>query len=90
MRALWAKFTDPQGAVLRQLSERGDSGGLALVKGSHRVLNRFSIYLLLSRLEDKGLVDSRYEGGIHTDGQIRRRLFRITELGKQALAGTTQ
>lgn len=79
-------LTGPQGAVMRQLSDSGDMGALELVKGSDSVLGGGSIYTLLRRMVSKGLVRSQYMGRAETGGQIRRRVFCITDLGTQALA----
>lgn len=86
MRAMYARFMDRKGAVLRQLSDSGELVGLALVKGSDSVLTRMTIYTLLAQMEDKGLISSRYMDGFATAGKVRRRVYCITDVGREVLA----
>jgi DNA-binding PadR family transcriptional regulator len=48
-------------------------------------LSRGSIYITLDRLEQKGLVESRFGDPISEPGGKARRLFRISPAGKSAL-----
>lgn len=72
--------------VMRMLIARGDSYGLDLVNASEGKLKRGTIYVLLDRMEDKGLIESWTED-CPTDGYvgIPRRRYRLTGAGIRAL-----
>ena len=72
--------------VLRLLRDAPSSGmyGLELVGQSDGSLGRASIYVILSRMEDKGLVKSRTPQSDGHPGLPRPR-YRITALGQRAL-----
>jgi PadR family transcriptional regulator, regulatory protein PadR len=60
--------------------------GLELVRESGGKVARGSVYVLLDRLEEKGLVESRQEEKEpHVPG-IARRLYKVTGHGKLVLA----
>ena len=62
--------------------------GLEMVKASSKLV-RGTIYVLLSRMEDKGYVSSRQERE-ETQAGMPRRLYSITGLGQRALNAARQ
>jgi len=64
----------------------GETYGLDLVKRSNGAVGRGTVYVLLDRMEDKGLIESREEEA-PTDGYvgIPRRLYKPTGAGVRAL-----
>jgi transcriptional regulator len=50
-------------------------------------LGEGTLYPLLYKLEDKGLIKGKWESG---DGQRRRRVYRITARGRRNLAARTE
>lgn len=67
--------------VLEVLVEAGDElHGFALAKAAHRPTG--SVYLILSRLEEAGWVESHWEQeNDHNEGRPRRRFYRLTPDG---------
>jgi|SRR3954465_11296294 DNA-binding PadR family transcriptional regulator len=84
-RVRWPSATEAQ--VLRLLISSGESYGLELVKASDGALKRGTVYVLLDRMEDKGLIESREEEEPATDGYvgIPRRLYKAKGAGVRAL-----
>jgi DNA-binding PadR family transcriptional regulator len=73
--------------VLRLLHDAPSSGemyGLEMVEKSRESLRRGSVYVVLSRMEEKGLVKSRTPQSDGHPGLPRPR-YRITALGQRAL-----
>jgi len=70
--------------VLKQLVTK-EKYGLELVAGSDGVLARNAIYVVLGRMEDKGLVDGREESAPAGAQGPPRRLYKVTGLGQRAL-----
>jgi DNA-binding PadR family transcriptional regulator len=66
-------------------TEPGGQYGLELVNNSDGKLKRGSVYVLLSRLEDKGYVKAKEEAPPAGTGGMPRRLYRITGLGQKVL-----
>jgi DNA-binding PadR family transcriptional regulator len=66
-----------EAVALRLLSGAEEMGGLEMVKASDGKLSRGFVYVMLTQLEDRGLVESR-EDGTGTG----RRLYRITDAGR--------
>ena len=50
-----------------------------------RRVSRGSVYITLDRLEDKGLLESRFEGASPSRGGRPKRLFRVTAAGVKAV-----
>ena len=71
--------------VLTQLIER-EKYGLALVADSEGVLSRNAIYVLLGRMEDKGLIEGREEATPPGASGPPRRVYRVTGHGQRVLA----
>lgn len=57
--------------------------GLEMVGESKGQLSRGTIYVTLSRMEDKGYVQSRSEESDHPMSGIPRRLYRVTGYGQK-------
>lgn len=70
--------------VLEVLVEAGDElHGFALAKAARRPTG--SVYLILSRLEEAGWVESHWEQeNDHSEGRPRRRLYHLTPDGLAA------
>ena len=62
-------------AIQREISERGN-----------RSLTISTVHSVLSRLEDKGYLNSRYDGATSARGGRRKHLFRVTVAGEKVLA----
>jgi DNA-binding PadR family transcriptional regulator len=62
----------------------GEMYGLELVRKSEGRLKRGTVYVMLGRMEDKGLVESRVEDSTPDQVGIPRRLYRPTGLGVRA------
>jgi DNA-binding PadR family transcriptional regulator len=78
--------SETEAEILRLLIGRGESYGLELVKASDGTLKRGTIYVTLSRMTDKGFVESREETTPPDDYiGIKRRLYKATGLGERAL-----
>jgi DNA-binding PadR family transcriptional regulator len=73
--------------ILKQLLI-GDRYGLQLVTDSEGALERRSIYVYLSRMEDKRIIEGHRQLVAARDGQRGppRRVYQITERGRRALA----
>ena len=56
-----------------------------LEKRTGRKLSRGSLHTVLSRLEDRGLLDSKMGGATNERGGRRKRFFTLTNMGKETL-----
>jgi DNA-binding PadR family transcriptional regulator len=74
--------------VLELLIAGGEMYGLQMVK-ANSALRRGTIYVLLSRMEEKGLVTSRQEKDPEVAG-MPRRIYRATGQGERAYAARRQ
>ncbi|MGI9174450.1 MAG: PadR family transcriptional regulator [Rhodothermales bacterium] len=74
-----------EAAILSLLIEAEDSYGLDLVERSNGHLRRGTVYVTLSRMEDKGLVESWTEPAKQGQQGPPRRRYRVTGEGKAAL-----
>ena len=68
--------------ILGLLSVKPAQYGLEMVRNS-RILQRGTVYVMLQRMEKKGLVSSREESEETVPG-LPRRLYSVTGLGQQA------
>lgn len=73
---------DAERMVLSLLDANGEAYGIELVRGSDGVLKRGTVYVLLSRMEDEGLVESRAEDAPHL--AYPRWIYSLSEQGKRA------
>lgn len=53
--------------------------------GSHSLTAHGTLYKALGRLEDAGLLASRWDDATMVEGRPRRRLYAVTGLGAQAV-----
>ena len=72
--------------ILDLLTERGELYGLQLVSTSRRKLKRGTVYVTLSRMEQKGYITSRLEDAPPNMGGMPRRLYQVTSLGRRVLS----
>jgi DNA-binding PadR family transcriptional regulator len=75
------KLSNKEWMILDMLIGRGEMFGLEMVEASEGGLKRGTIYVTLSRLCDKGYVDSREEPRQAPEIGIPRRKYRVTGLG---------
>jgi DNA-binding PadR family transcriptional regulator len=78
----YPKLSAKEAEILRLLIANGEMYGLELVKSSD-LLKRGTVYVTLSRMGEKGFVESRLEDLILGDGP-RRRIYTATGLGQRA------
>jgi DNA-binding PadR family transcriptional regulator len=81
------KLPSPTEVAVLELLAGKEMYGLQMVKASDR-LTRGSIYVILNRMEDKGLVTSRVAET--TGPNAGRRVYSITGLGQRAYAAWQQ
>ena len=77
------KLSKKETIILDLLVENEEMFGLEMVKASEGNLKRGSIYVLLSRMADKGYVESREEPRKLPEIGIPRRKFMASDLGKR-------
>lgn len=83
-----AQLPSPKEAeVLTLLASKHEMYGLEMVNASVG-LKRGTIYVTLSRMEEKGWISS-HEDAVPTYPGIPRRLYKITGLGQRAFAART-
>lgn len=70
-----------ESSILLSLYASGPQGGKEL--SSEKYVSRSSVYVLLARLESRGLVSSEYELSTYTLGGHKRRVYRLTEEGEE-------
>lgn len=74
----------PKEALVLVLLAKGEQLGLDLVKASGGELHRGTIYLLLGRMEDAGLVTARFET-VPTIPGLPRARYRLTPAARDRL-----
>lgn len=72
--------------ILSLLDEHGPSYGLQLVSKSHGGIKKGGVYVLLIRLQEKGLVVSETPIPAKKHKGLPRPVYSITPLGRKALA----
>jgi DNA-binding PadR family transcriptional regulator len=78
------RLSSKEALILRLLTVKGEMYGLQLVNDSDGGLKRGTVYVTLSRMADKGYVDSRTIP--QNDGSgIPKRLFRATGYGARVM-----
>lgn len=82
----WDAYREPRRrrAVLCVLAGNDELGGMDIVRKSNGKLGRGGIYVILSRMDDNGLIASRV---VTTDWGMRRRLYSITQKGANEVLG---
>lgn len=83
-------LSEKEWLILDLLVREGELYGLQLVAASRRRLKRGTVYVTLGRMEDKGLLTSRYEDAPADVGGMPRRLYQLTPLGRRMLTAFTQ
>lgn len=84
-RLLDMMLTDREYSVLRQLVGR-EKYGLELVAGSDGLIRRNAVYVLLGRMEEKGLIEGREEATPQGRTGPPRRVYRVTGHGTRCLS----
>jgi DNA-binding PadR family transcriptional regulator len=79
------RLSRTEARILELLAERGALYGLELVAASGGALKRGTVYVVLSRMQDKGYVSSR-RGKPPPEGGLPRPRYEPTALGERALA----
>ena len=82
---MFSILTEREANVLTQLIA-GEKYGLELVAGSGGLLRRNAVYVLLGRMEDKGLIEGREEATPQGESGPPRRVYRVTGHGARVLA----
>lgn len=78
------RLSPKERVVLNLLVQNGEMYGLQMVKAEPKQLKRGAIYVMLSRMSDKGFVESRLVDDEILPGKKRPR-YRITGLGSRML-----
>jgi DNA-binding PadR family transcriptional regulator len=89
-RARIPTLSAKESLVLELLVAREDMYGLQLVAASRRRLKRGTVYVTLSRMEDKGYITSRLEETLPAQGGLPRRLYQPTPLGRRLLSAWSE
>jgi DNA-binding PadR family transcriptional regulator len=79
------RLSKSEALVLRILIDCREAYGLDLVARSGGALKRGSVYVVLGRMEDKGLVEGRHEETSPSTGGLPRRQYRATGYGASVL-----
>jgi DNA-binding PadR family transcriptional regulator len=82
---MFSILTEREANVLTQLTA-GEKYGLELVAGSGGLLRRNAVYVLLGRMEDKGLIEGREEATPKGESGPPRRVYHVTGHGARVLA----
>ena len=61
-----------------------------VMQRTNRSITISTAHSVLSRLEDKGYLNSRYDGATNERGGRRKHLFRVTVAGERVLAQTKE
>lgn len=79
------RLTPKEQFILELLTVGGEMYGLEMVHRSGGELARGSVYVLLDRLEEKGMVESWQEDKAAGASGIPRRLYKVNGEGSRAL-----
>jgi DNA-binding PadR family transcriptional regulator len=80
------RLSAKEAAILRLLTcPRREMYGLQLVAESAGEIGRGTVYVTLSRMQEKGYVESRQEMQVHGAIGLPRRLYSVTPSGAVAL-----
>lgn len=71
--------------ILQLLVRNSEMFGLRMVEESEGALKRGTVYVTLSRMEEKGYVTSRQEEQLPGAIGLPRRLYKLTGLGQRVL-----
>lgn len=78
------RLSERERNIIKQLLQR-EKYGLELVEDSGGTLKRNAIYVVLSRMEDKGLISGRNVDAPKGSSGPPRRIYRVTGHGARAL-----
>ena len=78
------KISDMQAVILSLLIDGTEKYGLQMIKESNKQLKRSGIYVVLDRMEDYGLIESKLKDPEKGKQGPARRVYRITGEGKSA------
>ncbi len=76
--------------ILELLVSAGEMYGLQLVAESGKRLKRGTVYVTLTRMEEKGYIASRIERRPRTEGGLPRRVYEPTAFGRRVLIAWTR
>jgi DNA-binding PadR family transcriptional regulator len=79
----------PKELLVLTLLQEEDSYGLQLVAASSGGLKRGTVYVTLSRMEEKGYITSKLEAAPSGAGGLPRRIYSATPLGRRMFAAWT-
>lgn len=79
------KLSSKEAIILSLLSKHSELYGLEIVSLSNNQVGRGTVYVTLSRMEKKRLVESRQEAQNDSVAASPRRLYKITNIGKAAM-----
>lgn len=77
--------TNTQAVILQLLMSGDEKYGLQMIAESNGHLKRGTVYVLLNRLEDDGLIKSKKREQVKGEQGPARRVYQITGKGKRAL-----
>jgi DNA-binding PadR family transcriptional regulator len=80
------RLSAKEALILQMLVEKGEAYGLGMVHESKGDLKRGTIYVTLSRMEDKGFVESRREELPAGVPGAPRRIYRASGHGARVLS----
>jgi len=72
--------------AMKILDTFGAAYGLDIVKASGSAIRRGGVYVMLGRLEERGLVSSVQETNTPDHIGIPRRIYSLTDLGRKEIA----
>ena len=79
-------LSDKESLILKLLINHGaELYGLQMVDYSEGKLKKGTVYVTLERMVNKGYVTSRKETGADSLTGVKRRLYKITGIGKRVL-----
>lgn len=71
--------------ILQLIALGGPQMGLGIVNAPHSPLRRGTVYSTLSRMEEEALIVSYSLGRLRSDQELSRRLYGLTDLGRDRL-----
>jgi DNA-binding PadR family transcriptional regulator len=79
------RLSRKEAVILQLLGSSGELYGLELVASSQGQLKRGTVYVTLSRMEEKGYVEARQTPAPEGAGGLPRRRYRATAAGQLAV-----
>ena len=84
------KLSPTEFVILEMLIAKGEMFGLEMAEASNGELKRGAIYVFLSRMSDKGYIDSREVPRIAPEIGIPRRQYWATGFGERVFQANTK